>query len=87
MNYVYILYSQKDNGLCIGKTKDLKKRFDDHKNGRSLATKHRRPFVLIHYEAFVSTKDATAREIYLKSGHGRAQLKEMLKSTFEKYKI
>jgi hypothetical protein len=45
------------------------------------ATKARIPFKLIHYEYFINKKDAKAREEYLKSGHGREQLRNFLKST------
>lgn len=68
--YVYILFSEKDEGLYIGFTSDLKKRFGNHKRGEVKSTQYCRPLVLIHYEFFVSKKDALAREKYLKSGYG-----------------
>ncbi|RJP47076.1 MAG: GIY-YIG nuclease family protein [Armatimonadetes bacterium] len=79
--YVYILQSLRDKGLYIGYTTDLKKRLVQHANGRVVSTKLRLPFKLIHYEYFVNSKDAKAREEYLKSGYGRKQLKEFLKNT------
>ena len=87
MNYVYILHSRKDNGLYIGYTKDLKKRFKQHSDGKSLSTKHRLPVQLIYYEAFLMHVDAKAREKYLKSGYGREQLKGILKGLFRKLNI
>lgn len=79
--YVYILYSLKDKGFYIGFTTDLKRRLVEHAKGLSLSTKFRRPFTLIHYEYFINETDAKAREVFLKSGFGRKQLKESLKRT------
>ena len=87
MFYVYILFSEKDKGLYIGLTKDLKKRFGQHETGQTKSTKNRRPLTLIHYECFLLKEDATAREEYLKSGYGRQQLKSQLKKLFEKLQV
>ncbi len=77
--YIYILFSLKDYKLYIGYTENLKVRLGEHFKGRSIATKNRRPLLLIHYEAFTNKKDAKAREVFLKSGFGRSQLKNALK--------
>ncbi|OGG80634.1 excinuclease ABC subunit C [Candidatus Kaiserbacteria bacterium RIFCSPLOWO2_01_FULL_54_13] len=87
MYYVYILYSEKDRGLYIGYTTNLKHRLLEHQNGLSKSTKHRAPVRLVHYEAFQESADARAREKYLKSGHGREQLKAQLKRLFAKLKF
>ncbi len=79
MYYVYILQSAKDKSLYIGYTTDLKKRFADHNNGLSLATKYKRPYKLIFYEAFLDRIDAKHREVYLKSGWGFRSIKKLLK--------
>lgn len=79
--YVYILFSTKDRQFYIGSTSDLKKRLVRHNRGEVISTKNRRPFILIHYEYFISKKDALAREKYLKSGYGHDQLESMLKIT------
>ncbi|MFA6005331.1 MAG: GIY-YIG nuclease family protein [Patescibacteria group bacterium] len=76
--YVYVLKSEKDHQLYVGKTKDLRKRFKEHNDGRVLATKGRRPFVLVYYEAFSNTTDCSREELYLKSGIGRESLKHRL---------
>jgi putative endonuclease len=78
--YVYILQSQKNRSFYIGYTTDLKKRFNEHNNGESLATKPFRPYKLIFYEAFIDRKDAKAREVYLKSGWGFRSIKKMMKN-------
>ncbi len=84
MYYVYILYSEKDGGLYIGYTTDLKRRIAEHQKGLSKSIKHRLPIRLVHYEAFAENADARAREKYLKSGYGREQLRSQLKILFEK---
>ena len=87
MHYVYILHSDKDNGLYIGQTDNLKRRLGEHKTGSVVSTKNRLPVTLIFYEAFLIKDDAIAREEYLKSGYGRAQLKNVLKNIFAKFDI
>ena len=77
------MFSLKDNKLYIGYTENLKLRLGEHFNGRSMATKNRRPLILIHYEAFTHEKDAKAREVFLKSGFGRSQLKQALQNKLE----
>jgi putative endonuclease len=78
--YVYILFSFKDHQLYIGYSADLRTRIQTHKDGKVRSTRDRRPIELIHYEAFGSKRDARAREIFLKSGFGRSQLKKSLQN-------
>lgn len=85
--YVYILFSLSDGKLYIGFTTDLKKRLTEHSFGRVRSTKMRAPCKLFHYEYFINSKDAKAREKYLKSGYGRKQLKEFLRNTFSNLEI
>lgn len=81
--YVYVLLSLKDLGFYIGFTTDLRKRLIRHSKGQVLSTKFSTPFKLIHYEYFINSKDAKAREVFLKSGFGRQQLKQSIKRTLE----
>jgi len=67
MFYVYILKSKKDNNLYIGYSTNLKKRFSEHQKGLVTSTRPRRPFELIFYEAYKSSKDAKRREMYCKT--------------------
>jgi len=83
--YVYILFSFKDKGFYIGFTANIKERLLRHASGRVTSTKFRRPFKLIHSEMFLNEADAKAREVFLKSGFGRKQLKQFLKRTLETY--
>ena len=79
MYYVYILKSERRRRLYIGRTKDLKRRFQEHLNGKIWTTKRMLPIKLIFYEAFINKKDAVRRERYLKTTKGKATLKMMLK--------
>ena len=80
MFYTYVLQSKKDGQFYVGFTKNLELRFEQHNNGFVDSTKHRRPLELIYYDACLSRDDATKREKYLKSYHGKMFLKNRLKS-------
>ena len=80
MYYTYVLQSIKDNNFYVGYTKDLKLRFEQHKNGLVESTRDRKPFNLIYYEACINENDARHREKYLKTYHGRIFIKKRLKS-------
>jgi len=78
--YVYVLKSGKDKKLYTGYTNNLKLRFEQHQKGKVESTKDRRPFKLIYYEACLNQQDATHREKYLKTYHGKLFLRNRLKS-------
>ncbi|OGH24601.1 MAG: excinuclease ABC subunit C [Candidatus Levybacteria bacterium RIFCSPLOWO2_01_FULL_39_24] len=79
MKYVYVIQSLKSNYWYTGLTNDLRKRFNQHNEGKSTWTKPRGPWELIYYEACLDGDDAKAREKYLKSGMGKRYLKNRLK--------
>jgi len=78
-HYVYILRSKKNGMWYTGMTADLRKRFREHNSGLSTYTKGRGPFELIYYEAYGNVEDARSREQQLKSGQGRAYLRQRMK--------
>lgn len=80
MYYTYVMQSMKDMGFYTGFTKNLKLRFEQHNRGLVESTQERRPFKLIYYEGCLNQNDATKRERYLKSYHGKIFLKRRLKS-------
>jgi len=84
MYYVYILHCS-DGKLYTGYSPDLKKRIQKHRKGLVRSTKSRLPVKLIHYEAFTDEKDAKQREMYLKGGNGKKEIKVMLQNYFEKH--
>lgn len=69
--YTYILKSKNDGDLYIGYTNNLKRRLEEHKKGKSFATKFRIPFTLIYFEACTTMDDTKRRERYLKTTQGR----------------
>lgn len=85
MIFVYVLQSEADSGLYIGKTGNLRRRFGEHQNGESRSTKGRRPWKLIYYEAYLDELDAEGREVFLKSGGGRRFLDKQLRSHFARF--
>lgn len=79
MYYFYILQSHLDGKLYYGQTVDLRRRVEQHKNGRVASTKQRRPLELIYYEAYNSRELARAREHTVKrSGTAREALRKRI---------
>jgi len=81
--YVYTLLCLRDLEIYTGLTIDLKRRLLEHSRGMVDSPKIRIPFKLVHYEYFVNLDDAKAREKYLRSNIGKAQLKDSLKKTIQ----
>lgn len=78
MYYTYLLESTIDKSWYIGYSSDLRKRFASHNAGANKATKSKRPWKLIYYEAYLNRLDAKGRERFLKSGSGRRFIKKQL---------
>jgi len=78
MFYTYVLQSKRDNKFYIGFTKDLKNRLEEHNKGLVEATKPRRPFIIVYYEACLNEEKAIQREKYFKTGFGRRYLKSRI---------
>lgn len=81
-HYVYILKSEKDHNWYTGCTSDLKKRLMQHNSSKRFPMRFRTPFKLIYYEACLNSKDAYAREKYLKTGMGKRFIRNRLKNYF-----
>lgn len=74
MYYVYLIRNKLTKETYIGYTKNLKKRFKEHKGKNP---------ELLYYEAYKSEKDARSRELKLKQrGQTVRRLKEKLKYSF-----
>ena len=83
LNYMVtsnVLRSEKDGKFYTGFTSNLKLRFEQHNKGLVGSTRDRGPRRLIYYEACLDQNDATKREKYLKTYHGKMFLKKRLKS-------
>jgi putative endonuclease len=78
MHFVYVLRSQVADRRYVGSCADIEQRVDQHNAGISRSTKHWRPWILIHHEAFDTRAAAMQRERYLKTGRGREELDRML---------
>jgi len=85
--YIYILFSLKDKKFYTGFTADLKDRLSRHSRGEVKSTANRRPLKLVHYEYFINEEDARAREVFLKSGFGRYNIKKALNHTLKELGI
>jgi len=81
--YFYILLSKKNKKLYLGSTSNLNIRLKQHNSGTVAATKPNIPYNLIHFQGFVSKRDATGCEKYFKTTAGWRRLKKMLKDTLK----
>ncbi|RDY60892.1 GIY-YIG nuclease family protein [Flagellimonas nanhaiensis] len=71
MFYVYVLYSQKSNRYYVGLTTNIKRRLNEHNNGKNASTKAFLPWKVIYNESFDTRLEARRREKYLKTAAGR----------------
>ena len=65
-HYVYILQSLKTDGYYTGSTQDIPARVERHNQGRSKATKARRPWQLVYSEVFETRSEAVRCETEIK---------------------
>ena len=79
MFYVYILKSLKDGNFYIGYSSNLKRRIQEHSDGKVKSTRNRRPLKLICYEAYLDKETALRREKYLKTSDGKIEINRRLK--------
>jgi len=79
---VYYVYILKDNSnkFYTGYCSNLKKRLEEHSDGKVFATRTNLPIKLVYYEACLNKYDAVKREKYLKSGPGKKFLNQRLKN-------
>ena len=83
MYYVYLLKSKKNGDVYVGYTDNLKRRLDEHNQGKSMYTKSYKPWILVFYEAYRSKKDTTKREKELKIHAAKIKLREQMKHSLE----
>ncbi len=75
MYYVYILKSQKDRHLYIGRTNNVERRLEEHNRGIVSSTKSRIPFVLLKTLPCESKSESVRVEREYKKGYKREQIK------------
>ena len=79
MSYIYVLRSIKTGKSYVGSSRFApNKRIVAHNSGRVRSTKSGRPWELVHSEIFQNYTEARKREIFLKSGVGRKELKNIM---------
>lgn len=59
----------------VGMTENVEKRIKQHNNGETKSTKGYLPWKLFFFETFPTRKEARLREVYLKSGSGKENIK------------
>jgi len=79
-HFVYIIKSLKDNRYYIGETADIDRRLFEHNEGWVKSTRHRRPFILVHFEKLDSRTEALKREKQIKAYKGGEAFKNLLSS-------
>ena len=85
MWYFYVLQSQTEPDYFYkGSTNDLRRRFTQHQNGEVVATRPRRPYRLVYYEAYLTEHAARCREHAVKtSGSVSVPLLRRIKESLE----
>lgn len=75
--FVYVLVSEvKGLRFYVGFSTDINRRLKEHNSGKTKSTKGYRPWKLFFSEESDCREDARKREVYLKSGIGKEQIKE-----------
>ncbi|OHA78938.1 MAG: hypothetical protein A3B07_01415 [Candidatus Yonathbacteria bacterium RIFCSPLOWO2_01_FULL_43_27] len=82
--FVYILMSERDKRLYVGCTHNVEQRLKAHQSGKVIATKQRRPLLLIHSEKFLSKTEAFTRERFLKSLWGAREKRKIFQNYVSK---
>jgi len=86
--YVYVLRNTGTGMMYIGSTSNLKRRFLEHQEGKSLFTRKNKKggkWQLVYFEGYPNKADAKSREKFLKGGSGRNYLKKQLKNYFNNF--
>ncbi len=77
MSYVvYILKSEKDQSLYIGKTNNLDRRFKEHNRGKTSSIKAKLPYVLLECHPCANEPEARKLEKEFKKGFRREELRK-----------
>ncbi|HBI25225.1 TPA: excinuclease ABC subunit C [Candidatus Wolfebacteria bacterium] len=79
MYYVYILKSEKDNGMYVGKTNNLQRRLEEHKGGHVSSTKSRRPLVFLECISCEIEMESRILEKEYKKGYKREEVRRKYK--------
>jgi len=84
MWFVYILLCE-DDSLYTGVSKNLEKRFSDHKNGKGgHYTRSHKPVKIIYQEPFTTQSQVLKRELEIKSWSRKKKIKTLKLVLMEK---
>lgn len=75
MFYLYVLKSEKDSTLYIGKTNNVQRRLAEHNSGKTQSLKSKIPLVLLETVACASEIEARRLEKEYKKGYKREELR------------
>jgi putative endonuclease len=78
MFHVYILQSDKDKTFYTGICSNIQERLTQHNQSVTKTTRSKKPWKLVHSEAYETRLEARKREKFLKSGAGREERKRLL---------
>jgi len=79
--FVYILQSERDGSYYIGHTSNLEDRLKRHNEGRSVYTRAKVPWKLVHQEGFDSRSDAMKREREIKAKKVRDYIEHLVRTS------
>jgi len=83
MFYVYVLLSEKNGQLYIGRTSDLRKRIKQHLAGKVRTSNRLNPMKLIFFGGFVNKADSIRRERYFKTSKGKSSLRQIIRESLK----
>jgi putative endonuclease len=84
MGVLYILQSETTQRFYVGSTDDLDRRVAEHRRGKSLATRGRGPWKLVHTERFESLADARRREFQIKTWKSARAIASLISEALER---
>ena len=84
MGTLYILQSQSTGRFYVGSTDNLGRRLNEHQRGKSLATRGRGPWNLVHSEQFESLAAARHREREIKRWKSARAIQAVLAQSAER---
>jgi putative endonuclease len=79
--HMYILRSVSTSQYYVGHTENLRKRLQEHNNGRNHLTKGRGPWELFHAEEFPTRSEAFHREMEVKRLKSRKQIEQVARAS------
>jgi putative endonuclease len=84
--YVYILLTS-NKQLYTGYSSDVRRRVEEHEQGKVASTRSRRPVRLLHYEGYTLESDARRRERFLKTTEGKRLLRQQIRDLLQQHGV